>query len=118
LDSGCFISFVFNLSVKEWIMVNNKIKNKINNFIIIILTILAVLLSMFVIYMLILKLTGHSPDMVTIVMWTVGVLLTLQILILAILFPMKGSIGRLEEFKDHTINKINDINKRLKDKDI
>jgi len=40
------------------------------------------------------------------------------IVTISILFPMKGSLGKLEEFRNHTINKIKEIDKKLKDKNL
>lgn len=100
------------------------INEKITNCIVFVLTIVAILLSIVVIYMIILKLIGHSPDTLSIIMWIVPLLLSLQVVIIIILFQMKADIGRLEgrvgklegkleEFRLNTINKLNEIDQRL-----
>ncbi|NQV08994.1 hypothetical protein HQ529_04040 [Candidatus Woesearchaeota archaeon] len=96
----------------------NETVERINEYIVKIFTFLTIILSLYVIYMLIMKLTNHSPEMITIVSWAVVILLTLQVLIISILFPMKETIGKLEEFRTYTISKIKEIDERLKSKNI
>lgn len=67
----------------------------------IILSTIAIIVALVAIIMLIIKLTGHSPDSITILSWSIGAVLALEVVIIAVLFPMKSSIGRLEEFKDN-----------------
>lgn len=75
--------------------------NKIGEVIVIILSIIAIITCLIAIVMLITKLTGHSPDALTILSWSVGAILALEVVIISVLFPMKGAIGRLEEFKNN-----------------
>jgi len=70
----------------------------------IIIFILFLILSLITIWMLILKITGHSPDITTIIAWVVGIILTFQILIITILFQVKGDLGEIKEFKRNQLN--------------
>ena len=71
------------------------------------------IIAIAVIAMLIYKLAGNSPDMITIVAWTVGVLLALQILIITLLFQLKGSVSKLEEFKDNAMTDLRNLNNKV-----
>jgi len=73
---------------------------------------LLLILATIAIWMLVLKITDHSPDAITIVSWVVGVILTFQILVITILLQIKEDLGNLKEFKRQTINKINKLDKK------
>ena len=81
-------------------------------------SILAFIMAMVVIYMLLMKLTGHSPTSFEVLSWSVGMVLALEVVIVSVLFPIKTSLGKLEEFKKNTkdfqkqtIMEINNIKK-------
>jgi len=86
---------------------------KIWDIIRIIFIILVIILSIYVIILLLIKIFGHSPSEITIISWVVGILLSLQIVIITILFKIKEDIGGIKEFKRQTIRKIKDIEDRL-----
>ena len=73
--------------------------------------ILGVILLVIVIWMLVLKLTGHSPTEISVLLWAVGILATLQTVMLTVLFQVNGKIGEFTEFKRQTIERIRDIEK-------
>ena len=82
----------------------------------ILLFILFIILSLITISMLLLKITGHSPDALTIISWVTGIILTFQVLIITILFQLRGEVSELKEFKRNqlefnkqTANKIKDL---------
>ena len=53
------------------------------------------ILSVITILLLIIKLSGHSPDSITILSLTVTLLIALQILVLTILFQVKGDMSEI-----------------------
>ena len=64
------------------------------------------------------KLTVHSPTSFEVLSWSVGMVLALEVVIVSVLFPIKTSLGKLEEFKKNTkdfqkqtIMEINNIKK-------
>ncbi len=79
----------------------------------IIFTIIAVILIIASGWMLILKLAGHSPSETTIMFSVIGILLTLQVVVISILFQIKEDIGSFKEFKRQTIEKIRKIENRI-----
>ena len=83
--------------------------------------VITIILIVYVILMLILKLTGHSPTEMEIVLWGMGIMTTFLTLILMFLFQIKteigtikGQIGGLNEFKKQTIEKIKELEKNHK----
>lgn len=72
--------------------------------------------------MLIIKLLEHSPTETTILFSVVGILAALQVMIIGILFQikgdvgnLKGNIGELKEFKRQTVDKIGEMNDEAKE---
>ena len=83
--------------------------------------VITVILLIYMIVMLILKLTGHSPTEIEIVLWGMGIMTTFLTLILMFLFQIKteigtikGKIGSFEEFKVQTVEKIKELEKKVK----
>ena len=75
----------------------------------IIFTIITILLATVTAIFILLKLTGHSPTETTIIFSIIGVLITLQVVIISVLFQIKEDLGSLKEFKRETIHKIKNI---------
>ena len=75
---------------------------KTNNPFTILFSIVAFIMAVVVIVMLVMKLTGHSPTSFEVLSWSVGIVLALEVVIISVLFPIKNSLGRLEEFKQNT----------------
>ncbi len=82
---------------------------------------ITVVLILFVLWMLIQKLTGHSPTEITILLWAIGILATLQVLVITILFQIKGELGStkekmggLLEFRRQTIEKLKEMEVKWK----
>ena len=63
--------------------------------------------------MIITKLLGHSPTDTTIIFSILGILVALQVIIISVLFQIKGEVGELKEFKRQTISKINKIEEKF-----
>ena len=81
---------------------------------------ITIALIIFVAWMLILKLTGHSPTDTSVILWALGIIGTFQILSLTLLFQMKSEIGStkekvggLLEFKRQTIERIKGIEEKM-----
>lgn len=84
----------------------------------IIFALIVIILSILTIIMILLKITGHSPTETTIIFSVIGILVTLQAMIIGILFNIKGdlgnikgNIGEFKEFKRQTIGKIKALEK-------
>lgn len=75
---------------------------------------LVVVLLLLTMWMVLQKLLGHSPTEITILLWMSGVLVSLQVLVLTILFQMKGDLGELKEFKRQTIEKVKNLEIKVK----
>ncbi|MAG02515.1 hypothetical protein CMI42_04200 [Candidatus Pacearchaeota archaeon] len=89
---------------------------KVLDLIRIIFTILSIGLMIITIWMILQKLLGHSPTEISIMFSVIGILVSLQIVIISILFSLKGDVGELREFKrqslrfqDETISKISKL---------
>lgn len=96
--------------------------SKFLEFIRITFTIIVITLALITIYMIVLKLTGHSPTEITITYSILGILVAFQVLIAGILFQIKGDVGILKEFRrqniefqKQTIGKINSTQEKIKD---
>ena len=87
------------------------------NTLISILSIISSIIAIILIIMLLIKITGHSPDSITILSWGIGLVLSLEILILSILFPIKENLGELNEFKRQTISEIRKLKDKITDLD-
>ena len=81
-----------------------------------ILAILSLILALILIYMLILKLTGHSPEDTTILSLFISLLTSLQIVILGQIFSINKVLGELEEFKKRIEMDMRDIKEIFKKK--
>ncbi len=68
----------------------------------IIFTLITILLAIVSIYLILDKLFGHSPTEETIILSVIGILLTLQVVVITILFQIKEDLGNLKEFKRQT----------------
>lgn len=76
--------------------------------------VITVILLLAVIGMLFWKLSGHSPTEINILLWMVGILVSLQTLVLMAIFDRRGKIGEFLEFRRQTIEEIKEIKSRLK----
>ena len=79
----------------------------------IIFTIIAIVLAIISIILILIKLFGYSPTENTILLSVTGILVALQVVIISILFQLKGDVGELKEFKRQTIGKIKEIENKL-----
>ena len=64
--------------------------------------------------LILIKLFGNSPSEITVLLSFIGFLTALQILVISILVGIKEDVGILKEFRSQTVNKINDIENKLK----
>ncbi len=64
--------------------------------------VIGIIASIVAVILLLIKIFGNSPEVVTILLWIAGSLVAMQIAIFSMLFPMKESIDRLEEFKEQS----------------
>lgn len=87
--------------------------NKLIEIIKIIFTLIAIISALITIVLLIIKMIGHSPTEITILLSLVSFLIALQIIILTVLFQVKGDIGGLKEFRRQTVSEIREIKKRI-----
>lgn len=71
----------------------------VNEIIALIFFVIAAIIGIITIILLIIKLTGRSPDAIIILAGTVATISALQIAIISVLFQIKESLGRLEEFR-------------------
>ena len=86
-------------------------KLKIYGAIAIIFTIIAIISGLITIVLIIIKLTGNSPDFITISLWIVTTVITLIMGGIYLLFPMKEDIGRMKEFQRQTITQVSELRK-------
>lgn len=85
--------------------------------------VITVILIIWMIVLLIRKLTGHSPTEMTFVLWGMGIITTLLMLVITSLFRMEGKMGEFSEFKrqtsefkKQTIEKIKEIEEKMGNK--
>ena len=64
--------------------------------------VIAIITALIAVILLLIKIFGNSPDTVTILLWIVASFVAMQIAVFSMLFPIRGSLGRLEEFKEHS----------------
>ena len=79
----------------------------------IIFAIISLILAIISIILILAKLFGNSPTENTILLSVTGILVSLQVVIVSILFQIKEDIGNLKEFKRQTISKIKEIGDKL-----
>jgi len=90
-------------------------KLKIYKITAIIFTIIAIISGLITIVLILVKLTGHSPDAITISLWVVITVITLIMGGIFALFPVKEDIGRLKEFQRQTITQVSELRGELKE---
>lgn len=79
----------------------------------IIFTIITIILAIATIIMILMKLLGYSPTETTIMLSVMGMLATLQAIIITALFQIKGDVGSLKEFQRQTVDKIKQIENKI-----
>lgn len=84
-------------------------KLKIYKIVAIIFTIIAIISGLITIVLIIIKLTGNSPDLIAISLWVVTTVITLIMGGIYLLFPMKEDIGGMKEFQRQTIVQVNEL---------
>lgn len=88
---------------------------KISEAIRIISSLVAIVLILITVWMILLKIFGHSPSDANVIFSVIGILVVLQIMVINVLFNIKGDVGGLKEFRKHTISKINEISRDVKE---
>lgn len=64
--------------------------------------------------LILIRLFGNSPSETTIFFSGLAILVSFQILIISILLQMKEDIGSLKEFRNQTIHKIQELDRKIK----
>lgn len=80
----------------------------------IILALIAIITGIIAIILMMIKLTGNSPDIITISLWAISTIITILIAGINALFPMKEDLGKLKAFQYQTIKEIKQIKSEVK----